>query len=120
MKTLVAVTTLLGLVYLNTATIAGTGGPGEALVFKPLHGFWPFYGGGEENAWTRAHPDQPLPWWHYPNTDYVVLHATSYETTIAPWTLFYDAGYFVFLSLLIFWAFKLHRWKRIRLNQAAP
>lgn len=54
---------LLALLYLNTALVSGEGGPGTELVFRPFHGLVPIYGGGEEGAWQRAHPNEALPWW---------------------------------------------------------
>ncbi|MES2571691.1 MAG: hypothetical protein V4710_16765 [Verrucomicrobiota bacterium] len=55
---------LLALIYLNTAIIIGEGGGGCVLVTRLFHGLTPFYGGGEEGSWQRAHPGQSDPWWH--------------------------------------------------------
>lgn len=107
LKTTFGITLLLVLFFTNTAIIYGTGGPGEMLVFKPLHGIHPFYGGGEEGSWIRKHPDQPLPWWHYPLTDYRILYQTSYETTIAPWTVAYRLAYALCIVMVAFCSLKL-------------
>ncbi len=100
MKLRLLITLGLILLFTNTAIIHGSGGPGEALVLKPLHGLYPFYGGGEEGSWARQHPDRPLPWWHHPRNDYVVLHQSSHETTIAPWTVIYGLAYVLCVGLV--------------------
>ncbi len=64
MKALIAPAAIcvLALFYLNTASVMNEGW-GVSLVFRPFHGLMPFYGGGEEGSWRRAHPGEPDPWW---------------------------------------------------------
>ena len=106
MRILSTFTLILVFFYLMTAVIQGIGGPGEQLVFKPFHGFVPFYGGGGENSWKSAHPGEALPWWHYPNRDYIRLHKTSYETTVPPWFVVYALGYYLTCILVFSVAFR--------------
>jgi hypothetical protein len=101
MRILFTVTLTLVLFYLTTAVIYGNGGPGEMFVVKPFHGLVPFYGGGEENSWKNAHPDEPLPWWHYPNKNYFKVFSTSSETTIPLWILIYTLGYYFSILLVL-------------------
>ena len=99
---IVFLTLVFGSIYLNTAVIQSTGGPGERLVIKPLHGIYPFYGGGGDNSWTSQHPGEDLPWWHYPEQDYAAsLIYTSHETTAARWMIVYGIGYMLWPLLLL-------------------
>jgi hypothetical protein len=97
-RILLLLATTLSVFYLNTAVIMGSGGPGERLVIKPLHGIYPYYGGGEEGSWIRSHPGEKLPWWHHPNEDYIAtIIATSTETTAPMWNVFYGIGYYLWI-----------------------
>jgi len=111
-----------GLIYFNTAVIQGTGGPGENLVIKPLHGFFPSYGGGEETSWIRAHPGEALPWWHYPNKDYVAsLIYTSSETTTPTWMIVYGVGYYLWLlAALSMLVLAIYRMIKEKTEPSAP
>ena len=79
------------LVYAITALVRMEGGPGTLFAFKPFHGVYPFYGGGEEGGWARDHPDQPMVW--FLTQDYVTLFSSSAETTTPVWEHFYASGY---------------------------
>ena len=117
---LLAPAIMLSLLYINTAVIKGGG---EELVVKPLHGLYPFYGGGEEGAWIRDHPNQELPWWHYPNQDCVArLIDTSLGTTGPPWLLWYALGWLTWILLMVIlvseWMWRLARRRIERTSKA--
>ncbi|HEY0925693.1 hypothetical protein [Brevundimonas sp.] len=47
-----------------TGVVVPEGSLGDSyLVLKPMPSFERVFGGGEEGAWTRAHPGEPAPWW---------------------------------------------------------
>jgi hypothetical protein len=77
-----------------TAVVKGEGGPGVEFVLKPLHGVFPFYGGGEEGSWRRQHPNVPLPWWQ-DRTRFRRLVWSEAETTVPAWETVYTTAYFL-------------------------
>jgi hypothetical protein len=58
---------LLTLFYAATAIVWYEGELSYRLVVRQEIGFSSSYGFGEEGAWARAHPGQPLPWWQSEN-----------------------------------------------------
>lgn len=83
---------LLALLYLNTAIVQEEGGGGSMLVFRPFHGPAPFYGGGEEGSWRRAHPDESEPWWL--SGAFKRLASFDDEATVSPVVAAYGLGYY--------------------------
>jgi hypothetical protein len=83
---------LLALLYLNTAIVQGEGGGSSMLVFRPFHGLAPFYGGGEEGSWRRAHPNDSEPWWH--SGAFTRLASFDDEATVSPVVAAYSLGYY--------------------------
>lgn len=113
-----ALTTLITLTvfYLCTAVL-GFQGPGETLVFRPLHGLYPYYHvlDSDDSRLAIYHGD--LPWWQ--TERYITLFSTSHETTVATWVVVYGLiyhatilGWVIGLSVLIVRAIRSSRRSR--------
>ena len=85
------------LIYLTTAVILGGGN--STLVFRAFHGGVPFYGGGEEGSWRRAHPNQPDPWWH--TGAFTRLVSFDDEAKVSFGALAYTVGYYATILSLV-------------------
>jgi hypothetical protein len=82
---------LLSGFYLMTAEVFDEGGFGVTLVVKPYPSWLISAGGGEEGAWQRHHPGEPLPWWLRGN--YIPLIQDAWEGGMPLWVdAYFDLG----------------------------
>ncbi|WEK57668.1 MAG: hypothetical protein P0Y52_14160 [Candidatus Brevundimonas phytovorans] len=83
----------LTILYLMTARVFLEGTLGDNyLMLKPYPSLDIGMGGGEEGAWSRAHPDQAPPWWQSPDA-IRLLDGGSWEEEPVLWPTFYILGY---------------------------
>ena len=86
--------------YLCTAKLRFQG-PETMLVFRPVHGVFPYYQVLDPDHTDLAAYHGDLPWWQA--GDYILLHYTSYDTTTATWEILYGLGYHATLVGWIAW-----------------
>lgn len=98
--------------YLMTARVYTEGSLGSSyLMIKPYPSPVHILGGGEEGAWARAHPNQPMPWWQSENAT-KLLWGGDWEDP-ALWPLLYSLGY---VLILAFWLVLVAKgiWRAVR------
>jgi hypothetical protein len=88
-----SVLALVTLFYAFTGIVREEGAFGYVLVVKPRPSAEVLFGGGEEGAWRRGHPDAPTPWWQKSNLN--VLARGDWETDSFGWDALYDNGFFM-------------------------
>jgi hypothetical protein len=120
MRVAAAVLGILTLTYLGTGIVYDEGGFGVRLVVKPTPSLSVAFGGGEEDAWARAHPGASAPWWQ--GDDLTVLASDDWEEGAPLWVSGYFAGYFLLLPAWIITAlaFAVRAWRRRRLRAQTP
>jgi hypothetical protein len=104
------VAVLLTFFYLLTAIVYIEGEPSEALMLKPFPSVGWIFGGGEEGAWRRGHPQEGMPWWQDPAAP--VLASGSPEIAGSQWwELPYVLGLLIVtpLSWLVVTGLVIHR-----------
>lgn len=78
--------------YLMTGVVYESGDFGVDLVIKPKPSFILTFGGGEEGAWERHNPGQPVPWWQ--SKDIVTLLDGDWEGGDPLWLIAYFFGFY--------------------------
>jgi hypothetical protein len=114
-----AAAVFLSIFYLMTARVYTEGSLGESyLLLKPYPSLELEMGGGEEGAWARSHPGQPLPWWQAPD-NVRLAYGGDWEDPVI-WGPFHTAGYLLtpvlwcsFLGILVW-----QRLKRKRIDRS--
>lgn len=98
--------------YVNTALVYPIADPlGPWLVVKPLHGLYPFYGGGEQITGVNP-PPGPTPWW-MKYDEFHTLKFSPCETCVPVWEILYAVGYwltFLGWTALGVLLFRRHLW----------
>lgn len=117
-----ALALVLTVLYLMTARVFMEGSLGESwLMLKPWPSLENGMGGGEDGAWRRAHPGQPLPWWQSPEAVRLVWGG-DWEDPVS-WPLFYALGYLLtpllWMTLAIVGVRRLIRARRATKTAAA-
>jgi hypothetical protein len=102
----------LTIFFASTGLVFEEGGFGVNLVFKPELSPQFIFGGGEEGAWARRHPNAPAPWWQK-ESGYIVLIESDWESGRPMWVnLYMSTPIIVMLSWLIVSAIAI--WKVCR------
>lgn len=98
MRVLLVLAIIATLFYLLTGIVYLEGDFSGQLVLKPYPMRQIGFGGGEEGAWVRHHPGQPLPW--FMQNDFRVIKWFSWEEGTPGWVTAYGVGY---LALHLIW-----------------
>lgn len=99
MRILLIVIVITTFFYLMTGLVYFEGSFDGALVVKPYPMFVMVFGGGEDGAWVRRHPGEPLPWFMQKNLK--IISGFSWEEGGDPaWVTAYELG---FLATFLVW-----------------
>jgi hypothetical protein len=78
------------LFYSMTALVYFEGDFAGAVVLKPYPMYPLIFGGGEEGAWARHHPGEPLPW--FMQKDLTIISRFDWEQGAPVWVSAYEWG----------------------------